>query len=223
MSVFTLKIVAVVTMLLDHIGYAAGITALRCVGRLAFPIYAFLIGNGLRHTSSPGRYLGRLLLLALLSQIPYTLFLYDTVSLQKLNIFFTLALGLAALLALERCPSPAGKLLVCGAALALVLGLESVAPLDYGPRGVLLIVALYYCTGPIATTAVFALVYYLPLWETLLLQQSPPMGQWRSLWALLALPLLFCYNNQPGRSSKVLQWSFYLFYPVHLLVLKFLL
>lgn len=219
MSVLTLKLIAVASMLLDHIGYATDLYALRCVGRLAFPIFAYLIGNGFRHTSHPGRYLGRLLLLAVISQIPYTLFLYGSITPEKLNVFITLSLGLGTLWAMERCTHSTGRMLCLMASILLCAGIESVVPMDYGLRGVLLIVMLYYCPNGIAMAAVFVGVYYLPIWEALLGNMPLPAGWQQSIFGVLALPLLYAYNGNPGCRSKVLQWGFYLFYPAHLLIL----
>lgn len=223
MSVFGLKTIAAIAMLLDHIGYAADIGLLRCIGRLAFPIYAFLIGNGLRHTTSPPRYLARLVLLALLSQIPYALFILDSISIAQLNVFVTLSLGLLTLLILEGDLSAPQKLLCCSIVLVICLCLEHTAPPDYGVRGVLLIVALYYCPQPRTMAAAFFLIYYLPLWDTLLQEQPLQPGHWYSLCAVLALPLLQNYNGTSGPHAKPLQWFFYLFYPLHLLLLHLVL
>ena len=83
MSVFILKIIAAVSMVIDHIGYAISAGRfvlpghmcfkLRAIGRIAFPVYAFLLTNGFRKTSDRVRYLSRLLLFAAISQIPYSL------------------------------------------------------------------------------------------------------------------------------------------------------
>lgn len=223
MSVFALKLVAVVCMLLDHIGYAVGSAPLRCIGRLAFPIYAFLIGNGFRYTSNPGHYFLRLLLLAAVSQIPYTLFLFHTVSAQKLNIFFPLAFGLGWLWALSRCTT-AGKKLACSAiALAVCALWNAWIPMDYGLRGVVLIVVLFFCDAKSWTmAAAFCAVYYLPIWNALLTATALPSGWNQTLFGAAALPLLYFYNQELGywgKSAKAIQWGFYVFYPVHLLAL----
>ena len=93
MSSFKLKLVAITTMLIDHIGVIIfpNILWLRLLGRLAFPLFAFFITEGFRKTSDVKKYLQRLFILALVSQLPYwTAFGIDA----GLNIFFTLTLGL---------------------------------------------------------------------------------------------------------------------------------
>ena len=220
MSVLALKCIAAASMLLDHIGYLTNSELLRCAGRLAFPIYAWLIGNGFRHTRHPGKYLARLLLLAFVSQIPYTLFLTGNWHPVRLNVFVTLSLGLGLIWALEGCDGMPTKLLcfLCGTALCFAL--EQVLPLDYGPRGVLLIAAFYLCRGSKpAMAAAFTLLYGLPLWNALLTTTPLPTGWQRLPFALLSLPLLWQYNGEAGYRSLALQWFWYLFYPAHLLVL----
>ncbi len=96
MSSFQLKMIAVITMLIDHIGAVIfpDIIVLRIIGRLAFPLFAFLITEGYRHTSNFNRYLGRLFIFAIISQYPFWLaFGFDA----GLNIFSTLFLGLIAI------------------------------------------------------------------------------------------------------------------------------
>ena len=97
MSALALKIIACVCMLLDHIGYFWGIDSLRIIGRLAFPIFVYMIYNGYRHTSNKGKYALRLAIFAVGTQIPFNLFCYGTLWYNNGNVFFTL---LAALLCL---------------------------------------------------------------------------------------------------------------------------
>ena len=94
-----LKILALTAMTLDHVGAVLlpQVRLLRMVGRLAMPIYCFLLGEGLRHTRSLPRYLGRLLALALLSEWPFDLAFSSGVNWGYQNVFFTLVLGLTAL------------------------------------------------------------------------------------------------------------------------------
>ena len=105
MSGLWLKFLALLSMMADHTGMALfpQIQSLRLVGRLAFPLYGFLLAEGAAHTENSNRYLGRLLLFALLSEVPFDLacrnvFVYP----QAQNVFFTLFLGLAACEILKR-------------------------------------------------------------------------------------------------------------------------
>ena len=99
-----LKITAMASMLTDHIGAAffPQYTILRIIGRLAFPIYAFLIAEGCVYSSSRMRYLGRLFALALLSELPFDLALFpDGGRLSHQNVCFTLFIGLAMVTAVR--------------------------------------------------------------------------------------------------------------------------
>ena len=101
MSIFVLKIIACITMFLDHIKYAIPITnnvLTKYLGRIAFPLFAFLITEGYMHTKNLKKYYIRLFIFALISQIPFMLFrtLVNSSDI-ILNIMFTLLLGLIAI------------------------------------------------------------------------------------------------------------------------------
>ncbi len=229
-----LKWMALVSMLLDHTGLAfvwyglivhtraygdatvVGVYYfLRGIGRLAFPLYCFLIGEGFRHTRSTPRYIGRLFLFALLSEIPFDLaFNRALFELGDQNVFFTLALGLLAIMAWERCTE--GKsflryllaLFCAAAAMTAAWALQT----DYGALGVLLILVMYVlrereALQALAVTAVLGLM--------VLLAHS----LWIELFGVLALVPLHFYNGERGRQPKLL---FYILYPAHLLFLVLL-
>ena len=92
---FTLKWIAIVSMLIDHMGAILfpQYIEMRIVGRLAFPIYCFLLAEGAVHTSNIRRYEIRLLAFACLSDIPFDLAFFGGVTLEHQNVFFTLLLG----------------------------------------------------------------------------------------------------------------------------------
>ena len=98
MSAFVLKIIACITMFIDHLGYAVfhgEASWFNYIGRLAFPIFAFQISEGFHYTKNVKKYFARLLLFAIFSQIPFMLFLsIFSTNIYKLNVFFTLFLGL---------------------------------------------------------------------------------------------------------------------------------
>lgn len=215
-----LKRLACVSMLLDHIGAScleAGLLAdgtspawlsaldavLRCVGRLAFPIYCFLLVEGFLHTHSVRRYAGRLALFAVVSEVPFDwAFFGTTFSWERQNVYWTLLLGLAAMALLQRMDS-GGTYSWHGAACAL--GCAFAAELlrtDYGAIGVLLIVALYYAHSDRPRQC---------LWGALLTLYEPPAP-------LAFLPIWF-YNGERGKCAKWEKWAYYAFYPVHIGVL----
>ena len=214
MSGLQLKLLAMVSMLTDHIGviFFPDLLILRIIGRLAFPIYCFLLVEGFFFTSDRARYAWRLFLFALLSELPFDLAFYDSMwDMSMQNVFFTLLLGLLALHALrwgqEKCKVRTGRWKLCYAAgwigTAVCVCAAQLLRTDYGGVGVVLILVLYLfrnvrmwaCMGGYAVMCIGA------------------MESWCFPAFLFFLP---AYNGERGKSSK---YFFYVFYPVHLLVL----
>jgi len=107
MDAFTLKIIAMITMLIDHTGHLifGDFSYFNYIGRLAFPIFAFQISQGYIHTKDFKKYAFRLAVFALIAQIPFMLFISIITGAfftWYLNIFFTLLLGLLAILAYDK-------------------------------------------------------------------------------------------------------------------------
>lgn len=204
MTGFQLKLLAMLAMTADHIGavFFPEIPLLRWIGRLAMPVLCFFIGEGLRHTRSPRRYLLRLTGFALLSELPFDLTFYGGIEWGHQNVYFTLALGLLALWAIQS-RGMEGWLLALTAALAAEL-----LGCDYGMYGVLLILLLdrFHSarSEQLAGAALLNLAFFGLQTQTL---------------SLIALPLLWLYNGKRGRDDRRL---FYLYYPAHLCVLGIL-
>ncbi|MEI3578668.1 MAG: TraX family protein [Acutalibacteraceae bacterium] len=204
MTGFQLKLLAMLAMTADHIGavFFPEIPLLRWIGRLAMPVLCFFIGEGLRHTRSPRRYLLRLTGFALLSELPFDLAFYGGIEWGHQNVYFTLALGLLALWAIQS-RGMEGWLLALTAALAAEL-----LGCDYGMYGVLLILLLDRFhrarSEQLAAAALLNLTFFGLRTQTL---------------SLIALPLLWLYNGKRGRDDRRL---FYLYYPAHLCVLGIL-
>lgn len=212
MNRFALKLFAIATMLVDHIGAVLfpQLIILRIIGRLSFPVFAYLITEGLLHTSNIRAYFTRLFLFALISEVPFDLAFHSSVFYpSSQNIFFTLVLGLAAIYILHiwfARNSVAAVLLA--AAMAL---LAETLHTDYGWFGVAAII-VFYCFRNFRTRGVFA-------FALLVMAYSLMFSPLESFAALSAVPLLL-YNGQRGRWS--LKYFFYVFYPAHLLLLYFL-
>lgn len=224
LSATALKLIAAAAMLADHCGALLfpEVLWLRAVGRITFPVMAFFVVEGVRHTSDLRRYLGRLLLFAALSEVPFNLLLMQKAfALQGQNVFFTLFFGaLAASIILwngrkeERVP----------AALACCFAAELVRS-DYGlmGAGLIFLIALSdereprSAAGPIfAFTAVFSLAALFSAGEGGSVLPALTLS-----CAAGSVPLLFCYDGTRGgeRHPLLSKYFFYLFYPLHLLVL----
>lgn len=213
-----LKIIACVTMLIDHFGILVHYNIwLRVIGRLAFPIYCFLISEGIRHTRDPKKYFGRLLLMALVTEPVYDLVLYPYDGLwAHQNVLWTLALGAVMLECIRRAANQPWRYLIV---IPFALAAECIH-CSYGGAGVLMI-ALFGLVRDIPWQKAAWLVGL--LWINGIL---PSVGVEVfglnisvQLFATFALVPIFLYSGEKRTKSKALSWAFYLFYPVHLLVL----
>lgn len=213
-----LKFLACAIMLLDHIG-ATLIPwgTLRIIGRLAFPIFCFLLAEGAHYTRSPRNYLLRLGIGAILSELPFDLALFGSWSWQHQSVMITLLLGAMALLAMKRMTQPLLKILV----LLLFAFLADFMNTDYGGAGVLMI-ALFGLTRERKYGWVVQLLgmYLICRWII------PGGVVWFidryvfiEIFAILALIPIWLYSRKKSTSSRAVQWAFYLFYPVHLWIL----
>lgn len=207
MTTFNIKLIAIITMVIDHIGlfFFPNIIELRMIGRLSFPLFAWLIANGAYYTHNIKKYLMRILLLAFVSQIPYTLAnRHADPSFSNLNILFTLSLGLLAITVISKYKNKPLWLLsviLCAAAADMLRT-------DYGVFGVLSIVAFYLF---------FNNMKYLILSQALifLLPMKYLFGPVESL-GLFSLIFIMLYNKKEGPKTKYL---FYIFYPLQYLVI----
>lgn len=229
-SGFALKYIALLSMTLDHtaavfLPYGTPLyTLLRGIGRIAFPVYCFLLVEGYLHTSNPKSYFTRLLLFAFLSEIPFDMafFHFPIVNSPRVlfshqNVFFTLAFGFLTIYILDYYWF---KNQLTGFAWMAVLGiLAEILHFDYGLTGILVITILFICRkfrpniGPVFT----AVLTVLPLF-------SP--GSISGLCVALAIPFLVLYNGQKGSPLPKgivipgVKYLFYIYYPLHLLIIS---
>lgn len=234
----TLKIIAMATMLIDHIGAAvlarmllaaqadpedianyAKVAewtaswseiyniymALRMIGRIAFPIFCFLLVEGFRHTHNPRKYAIRLFLFAAISEIPFDLaFSSKVLEFEHQNVFFTLAIGLVTMIIYKRVEEKEYKKPFVRLVLQIATGLAGACAAellhtDYGMLGVLVILLFYIMRQNRMHQIVCGMVLF-----------AENMTAWFAF-----LPILG-YNGKRGWNVK---WIFYAFYPVHLLIL----
>lgn len=202
-------------MLIDHIGAYIFPDAywLRCIGRLAFPIFAFFIAEGMRYTRSRKRYVLTLLVFAIISQIPYG-FLREF---YYLNILFTFLIAIFAIFLIENYKKNETLymiyLLLLGSFLLFVEFLNIV---DYGIFGVLLILVFYFVKDKKLSLSLGAACLVLLTLKMMLLAGFTLRSTVQFL-SILSLLLLYFYNGNKGKVN--LKWLFYIFYPLHLLVI----
>lgn len=232
----TLKMIAVITMLIDHIAASLLITALRGgvfgvrqnegwmgiyhimrnIGRTAFPIFAFLLTEGFFHTGNRKKYLFRMGVFFLLSELPYDFAIYGRVNINAQNVYLTLFLGLCLMWALEKAkrlpgygmPAVPGLFLQLSAAAAALIVCCTAAKIlhcDYDMRGILLILLFYMAKGIFLTRfAACFLGYLLFSWEP---------------WCIFGFLLILFYDGTRKKAGPARKYFFYFFYPVHLLIL----
>ena len=218
-----LKLIACAAMLIDHLGAALVINlsvpyrvelyyTCRIIGRIAFPIYCFLLCEGMRHTRNRKRYILRLAIGILLAELPFDLLFWGGITWEYQNVMVTLTLGAVMLLCMGKTEKKWLRLLLVIPFAILAEVLRS----DYGGWG-------------IATIAVFALIPSLPaqtlcLALTCWLMGSPAIPVFGvqipiELFAVFAMVPIALYSGRKRTASPVAQWGFYLFYPLHLLIL----
>lgn len=214
---FKLKMLAVLSMSIDHTGAVLmpEWIWMRIIGRLAFPIYCFLLVQGFRNTSNVKKYIGRLALFAIISEIPFNLAFYGTlIAEESRNVFFTLLLGvsLLELITLMRiyCKtvSPVMNGAMEGAAvLAFALAAE-VLRSDYSFYGILMIYCFYLLEHNFFINLLFQALINIRL-----------LGYIQGFAVAAMLPI-YLYNGSMG--CKKFKYLFYWYYPVHLSLLWFM-
>lgn len=217
LSGFTLKCIAMLTMLIDHMGMVLfpQYRWMRIIGRLAFPIFCFLLAEGAVHTSNHRKYLLRLLAFALISEVPFNLarsgMLYAP---YHQNVFFTLFLGLLAITAIQKLP---GQILPAVSAIVCIL-VASPLHTDYGSGGVLIMLVFYLFREHLFLKVFLFAIFNIGLWGGVGQGLSYVLEKTQTYAVFAIIPIL-CYNGKRGPSLK---YPFYVFYPAHLLALHLL-
>lgn len=220
----TLKYIAVLSMLIDHFAASFFIIytsyydkcedfrwadqiylLLRGIGRSAFPIFCFVLVEGFLHTKSRIKYMLRLMLFAILSELPFDLALQDSYwEIGSQNVFWTLLIGFLVLWAIEKLRSMHQYDVVFRYSASFVVGMVAMLfaellKTDYSAFGVLLIWVLYELRESRLSACVAG--YLCLIWEA---------------WCFPAFLFIYFYNGERGKGLK---YFFYSFYPLHLLVL----
>lgn len=238
LSAARIKLVAIITMLIDHMTEViVGLGMLRGkifqqftfhhsrfvyglywigrgIGRIAYPLFAYFIVEGFLHTKSKGRYAFRLFIFALISELPFDMaFNGGWLEMGYQNVYFNLLIGLLTIWILEEIQKRyhnnlfkfvcMGFVIACGCYIAEVL-----LHCDYGYIGVLAIAAMYLLREQPKMLAFGTGVLILSIFNNF------------EAVAFIDLPLIKLYDGTRGKQNK---YFFYLFYPIHLLLLGLLL
>lgn len=213
MTVFVLKIIACISMVLDHIKYAIPSTQNYVTiyfGRIAFPIFAFLITQGYIHTSDIKKYYKRIIIFALISQIPFMLFRTLVGEWKMLNIMFTLLLGLIAITIYDKLSKKYISIPIC----ILIIILGKYLKVDYEWFGVAL-VFLFYIFRNNKILLSYSYISLVLVWFYFdgILKFSYTM-----YFISYLIPLIFIllYN---GKQGKKIKYFLYWFYPAHMIIL----
>ncbi len=215
MNSFVLKLIAICSMFIDHLRYIIPTQPMfmAYIGRFAFPIFSFQIVQGYLHTKNFKKYLLRLLIIALISQLPYQLYFNTT----GLNVLFTLILGLICIYIYEHF-FKINKFLSIISILS-ILCISEVFECDYSYYGVCIILSFYIFrnkTVPMSLSfIILTLIYYILTYKNLLFIEAV----WLFSFCISSLIPCLLYNGKQGPKIKYL---FYLFYPVHIVVLLLL-
>lgn len=200
-----LKWIALLTMLIDHIGAVLypEVIVFRIIGRISFPIFCFLIVEGFVHTHDLRKYIGRMLVFALISEIPFDYaFSGVWIDMSHQNVMFTFCLSLMLLAFLREDNGTVTKIIVS----VLVVIAAYALCTDYAGFGVLTVLIFLYFHDNKAKKFLVVLCANLGCGSL-------------QAFAGLSIPFLALYNGREGRKMK---YFFYVFYPGHLLILGLL-
>lgn len=205
-NTFTLKMIAIAAMLMDHVGAVLfpQILFLRVIGRIAFPIFAYTLVEGFMHTHDVKKYMMRMGILALISEIPFDLAIAGVLlKFGHQNVFFTLFLGLVMLHLMTKAPNVFAKVMCVLAILLLSEFLRT----DYNSNGLLMILCYYLFRN--YKVLKFGGVAFVNLFLMGTIQR----------YAVFSIIPIALHNGEQGPKWK---GFFYGFYPVHLFILYLL-
>ena len=225
-----LRTIAVILMLSDHIWatYMSFGNWMTYIGRMAFPIFAFQIAEGFVHTSNFKKYALRLLGFALVTEIPFNLFYSSRwFNPYHQNVLFTLLLGLLAIYVIDKAKKnrTAKNIALSVLWLVLICIASTLGFVDYGFLGMVTVVMFYllrdfpfaWLAQLIAMILINIVFFEGQVFPIEILGRNfeiPLQG-----FAIFSLIPIWLYGGRKGKSSKIMQYGFYAFYPVHMLIL----
>ncbi len=223
-----IKYIAIAAILLDHLaafllspekypGLIVLYIIMRTIGRVAAPVMFYFLVEGFTHTSSKRNYCLRLLSFAILSQIPYSLLRYGSVASGDLNVMFTLLFSFLMLMVVEK----TSKQIIKGMAVFLFIFTSVFS--DWGLIGPLM-TWLFYVNRSDRKQQVrdYLLIVGIQLFSAVLFIICNTQSWYEGICQLgtfLVIPLLLAYNGESGNKTFINKWLFYVFYPLHLMLI----
>lgn len=226
-----LKYIALIAMIIDHIAMfflSKGLTeasfskialygTMRTIGRLTAPIMIFFLVEGFIHTSSRAKYGTRLAVFGLISQVPYALAHYNSLTELDFNMIITLAVSFLMLEAYEKIQNPVLNRIVVFALIMLTFCC------DWGVIGPLMAWLFYRFRNDrrmqLRSYAILCLVQVLSAVGFLAMNGQHWYGELWQAGMFLVIPFLLSYNGERGSDRMIHKWIFYIMYPLHLLII----
>lgn len=204
MNSFVLKLIAMIAMIIDHVGIVLfkDYQIFRIIGRISFPIFCFLLVEGYYHTKNVYKYLGRLVLFAVISEPIYDKLFYGKwIYLKSGNVFITLCVGMIFMIICGKMKNMIEKSVVY----VCFLCIASYIPMDYKMYGVAMIGGFY-----LLREAKIANIIYQGIINVVILKGIQAYG-------IIGTIITMFYNGKKGCSR--FKYAFYILYPLHLFVL----
>ena len=238
-SSFVLHIAAMLFMLCDHVWAILlfDVTPLAYIGRIAFPIFAFMLAEGFFHTKNHKKYLLRLLIFAVISEIPFNLLVGSGVFyLTHQNVLWTFLIALCAMMLLKQLKNRSLVLrFICYPLIVLIAFLVGfVTFVDYFGYGVITVLLFYFTYTTRKDSLNKRLIMMLIQLAVIIIINCEMLGGLyypielfgrtfeipTQYAAVLALPFIWLYNGTQGPYNKFIKYLYYSFYPLHMLVIS---
>lgn len=235
-NALTLHIIAMICMVLDHAWatIVPGNTWMNFVGRLAYPIFAFMIVEGYYHTSDFKKYLKRLFIFALISEIPFNIMNSATIfDPFHQNVLWTFIISLLCIRKMDKIRKKntieTNKILYCLGIIVLGFLLGVISMADYSGTGVLTVFLFYFFHGQGWKNKLGQLVGMYIINFIFIQNMDIPINIFNHEFffptqgfAILSLIPIWLYKGKQGPHNKIIQYACYIFYPLHILILSIL-
>lgn len=235
-----MQLIAYISMFIDHACKFAfnGVGYNPLLGRLAMPIFAYLIAIGMRRTSNKTKYIFRLFVFAIISQIPFILMIYGVPKInlninntlqiinhftQSFNIGFTFLIAVLSIYFIDK-----NKKSYLNIAIIIIISMFIVSELntDYAVYGILTVFLFYYLKNKITISILYLLLTTANIFSNSLnadfTLDALFMERLKSYFSMFSLPIIFWLKENKKRDNKFVRLIKYVTYPIHMLIIYFI-